>query len=211
MSRLPTRAQWDDACRAAAANRGVWQQVGDSVWGACAGETVSRQVAVPGDAAGERGSKVDELELRLQVLRAVGGPDDPLRSGLKHALFGYPVPLINRARLHARCDHPTVTEVARRDAEGESVPPEPSWWLATTWRHTYVLLVPGGREAHDQWAPGDTTALPLDDLLLVHHMDRWDRVTAALVDAHTSGGNMLAAALAALGRTKDDGRMGDRR
>lgn len=73
-----------------------------------------------------------------------------------------------------------------------------AWSLATRWRNKLVLAFPGGERSARTWAPtGTMTVVVGDDDATLCDFARGDRVTAALVQAATGGGNLASAAIGA--------------
>jgi hypothetical protein len=197
VSALPTRAQWEDACRGAAGEPGSWRRVAASpLWTVAPVPVSARAPVTVHGRAGDVSASVHEVGLRVRALEAVDmAALDADRFAGVDLILGRTVLLLDRHRLHARCDDPLVATVGRLDDdEVAGLPVSPRLWRATRWRSRHLLIVPGGEAAHDMWAPAGTMSLVAGDWALVHRTDVWDRVTAALLEAAASGTDPLAAA-----------------
>ena len=210
MSGLPTRTQWTAACRGAAEAPGTWHRAGDDgpfwvvspVYG---GPEVP--VTVHGH-AGDIAAVVDESALRHRALLQLVDreADSAIPTGAVHAIVGCPVEQHDRGDLHARTHHRWVTRWAD---VWQRLPGDPGQrpelrqlkrirgWRATRWRGRVLLIVWGGAAAARTTAPNGTMTVdmgPDSAAVAVHHAPTWDRVTAALLEASASGGDLLEAA-----------------
>lgn len=153
--------------------------------------------------AGDVAATVDDLALRIGAFERVDPAEANRYINLIDAAFGTVIPMVDRARLHARSDIDRLWAVADDDIDDldEHLQLWPlGWCLATRWRRTTVLAVPGGELTARTWAPMGTMTVVLSDAAAaICDLGRWDRVTAALVEAAAAGADPAAAAIEAGG------------
>ena len=207
MSRLPTRAQWTAACRAAAADPGSWHQVAGGGWGVMSPVYVDHRcrVTVHGH-AGEVATTVDEVRLRLAALETLRGVDmeeiEFARMRGFELVLGRVLPVLDRGRLHARTDVDDIARLAGSPAsDAVRMASPPHFWQATRRRGRLLLIVPGGEAGARRFAPMGTMTVDAPDHVLLHRAEQWDLVTAALLQAAASGADPIDAVAAAVGTT----------
>ena len=122
---LPSRAQWDAACRDAAAKPGSWHQVGASPW------WVTAPVQVPPDVAvtvhghtSDVAASVSEFGLRA---RALEGVDDALfRDWVPvEPILGKLMPIVAREELHAQTSDRVLVAIGHLDDDAAAL--ERAW------------------------------------------------------------------------------------
>ena len=209
MSGLPARAQWTAACRSAADVAGTWHRAGDGgpFWVIAPVYTGPEVPVTVHGHAGDVAATVNESALRHRALRQLVERDgEDLPRGAAHAVVGHAVRQYERGDLHSRTHHGWV---ARWTAEWEGLAWDPEEhpdltpglliadWRATRWRGQLLLIVWGGQAAARTIAPHGTMTVDVGrDCagVAVHDARTWDRVTAALLEAAASGGDLLEAA-----------------
>jgi hypothetical protein len=215
VTRLPSRDEWTAACRAAAADPGSWHHVGE-VGPFRVGRPVRAPETVPLTVHGHAGDvtgSVDGVRLRVQAITAWHRLQQPTlrQADGVIATVGVPIEVVDRSGLHTRSPYGWLRAWAGtwdEPAIGADVLPDLrphvllDSWRATRWRGQLLLIAYAGEAAGLTAAPDGVMALDWKlvrpDLVTVQPTARWDRVTAALLEASASGDDLLVAAATAV-------------